>query len=103
MVFVCLYVWCGVTDWLIDCCAAGNILLNCHGVIKLADFGITTVVENTSKMANTFIGTMSYMAPERIAGHSLRQADRQTGRQAHRQLTCQIVLLGGINISVTVS
>lgn len=49
----------------------GNILMNCDGMVKLADFGISKVLEKnqeylTSNTGN-FVGTMLYMAPERIS------------------------------------
>lgn len=44
----------------------GNILMNCRGRVKVADFGISKAMENTFGAAKTFVGTMCYMAPERI-------------------------------------
>ncbi|KJE88690.1 hypothetical protein, variant 1 [Capsaspora owczarzaki ATCC 30864] len=43
-----------------------NILLNTRGEIKLCDFGVSGKLENS--MAQTFVGTNAYMAPERIRG-----------------------------------
>ena len=43
-----------------------NILLNEQGLIKLCDFGVSGVLNNS--IANTFVGTNSYMSPERIQG-----------------------------------
>ncbi|KAJ2767824.1 MAP kinase kinase (MEK), partial [Coemansia nantahalensis] len=45
-----------------------NILLNSLGFIKLCDFGISK--EMVSSIANTFVGTASYMSPERMIGGS---------------------------------
>eukprot|EP01041_Mallomonas_annulata_P001388 gene1388-2673_t len=44
----------------------GNILLNSKGWIKVADFGISKAMDNTFGCAKSFVGTMCYMAPERI-------------------------------------
>ena len=42
-----------------------NILINSKGEIKLCDFGVSSELENS--VADTFVGTGTYMAPERIA------------------------------------
>lgn len=41
-----------------------NVLVNSRGSIKLCDFGVAT--ETVNSVANTFVGTSTYMAPERI-------------------------------------
>ncbi|KAJ5742290.1 hypothetical protein N7533_011699 [Penicillium manginii] len=41
-----------------------NILVNSRGNIKLGDFGVAT--ETVDSFADTFVGTSTYMAPERI-------------------------------------
>lgn len=46
----------------------GNILINSEGLVKLTDFGIAKTLENTSGFCNTFVGTKTYMSPERIMG-----------------------------------
>lgn len=46
----------------------GNILINSQGLVKLTDFGISRTVENTSGFSETFVGTKSYMSPERFLG-----------------------------------
>jgi serine/threonine protein kinase len=46
----------------------GNILINSEGFVKLTDFGIAKTLENTSDLCNTFVGTKTYMSPERIEG-----------------------------------
>jgi len=43
-----------------------NILVNSKGQIKLCDFGVSSELENS--IANTFVGTGTYMSPERIQG-----------------------------------
>lgn len=43
-----------------------NTLLNSKGEIKIADFGVSKTLENSR--AATFVGTLVYMPPERIAG-----------------------------------
>ncbi len=43
-----------------------NILVNSKGEVKIADFGVSTIVENSWAQKKTMIGTYIYMAPERI-------------------------------------
>lgn len=43
-----------------------NILTNSKGQIKLCDFGVSGELVNS--IADTFVGTSTYMAPERIQG-----------------------------------
>lgn len=43
-----------------------NILVNSRGAIKLCDFGVSGELINS--IADTFVGTSTYMAPERIQG-----------------------------------
>lgn len=51
-----------------------NILLNSRGEIKLCDFGVSGQLIDS--MANSFVGTRSYMAPERLQGtHYSVQSD----------------------------
>ncbi|WJX90961.1 serine/threonine protein kinase [Trifolium repens] len=45
-----------------------NLLINHIGEVKITDFGVSAIMENTSGQANTFIGTHNYMSPERING-----------------------------------
>lgn len=43
-----------------------NILVNSRGSIKLCDFGVSGELINS--IADTFVGTSTYMSPERIKG-----------------------------------
>ena len=45
-----------------------NILINSDGIVKLTDFGIARTLENNQKFSKTFVGSRSYMSPERITG-----------------------------------
>ncbi len=46
----------------------GNILINTDGLVKLTDFGITRTLDNSAGLSSTFVGTRTYMSPERIVG-----------------------------------
>ena len=46
-----------------------NILINSDGLVKLTDFGIAKTLDNTTDLSNTFVGTKTYMSPERILGN----------------------------------
>uniref|UniRef100_A0AAZ3R166 Dual specificity mitogen-activated protein kinase kinase 1 n=1 Tax=Oncorhynchus tshawytscha TaxID=74940 RepID=A0AAZ3R166_ONCTS len=51
-----------------------NILVNSRGEIKLCDFGVSGQLIDS--MANSFVGTRSYMSPERLQGtHYSVQSD----------------------------
>lgn len=43
-----------------------NVLVNSKGHVKICDFGVSSELVNS--IANTFVGTSTYMAPERIQG-----------------------------------
>ena len=42
--------------------------MNTTGVVKLTDFGISRSLENNQIYLKTFVGSRSYMSPERITG-----------------------------------
>lgn len=46
----------------------GNILINSQGDVKISDLGICGKIENTKDQINTWVGTLSYMSPERLNG-----------------------------------
>jgi serine/threonine protein kinase len=53
-----------------------NILVRDEdGVAKLADFGISTIVQSSSVGSGTVAGTFPYMAPEALAGRASFQSD----------------------------
>lgn len=45
-----------------------NILHDTAGKVKLTDFGISKELDQSKDMATTFMGTQSYMSPERLDG-----------------------------------
>lgn len=45
-----------------------NILLSRNGEVKISDFGLARTLNDNTTCAKTFVGTMMYMAPERIDG-----------------------------------
>lgn len=45
-----------------------NILMSTSGESKVSDFGISAFVDNTVAQCHTFLGTVTYMSPERING-----------------------------------
>jgi len=48
-----------------------NVLINTRGECKVADFGVYREMDaNASANAQTFVGSLSYMSPERITGGS---------------------------------
>jgi serine/threonine protein kinase len=47
-----------------------NILCQKDGTVKLADFGISRSISTDSSNPMTFLGSLSYMSPERIRGES---------------------------------
>ena len=51
-----------------------NLLINHNGEVKVSDFGIVREMESTVAKANTFVGTLTYMSPERISGEAYSYA-----------------------------
>lgn len=47
-----------------------NILINSDGIVKLTDFGISRTLESYQNFSHTFVGSRSYMSPERITGNN---------------------------------
>lgn len=45
-----------------------NILISSSGLVKLSDFGLARAVELNQSLADTFVGSFLYMAPERLSG-----------------------------------
>ena len=43
---------------------AGNLFLTQRGLLKLGDFGVSTILDSTLTRARTAIGTPYYMSPE---------------------------------------
>lgn len=43
-----------------------NLLLNRKQEVKIADFGVSTMLANTLAQCNSFVGTCAYMSPERF-------------------------------------
>jgi len=51
-----------------------NILHSMNGKVKLTDFGISKSLDQTLAMAGTFMGTTTYMSPERVLGEEYNYA-----------------------------
>lgn len=45
-----------------------NVLINSKGEVKLSDFGIARELQGEMDLAQTMVGTIRYMSPERLAG-----------------------------------
>lgn len=46
----------------------GNLLFANDGRVKITDFGVSQELESTKGDAGSFVGTVTYMAPERLQG-----------------------------------
>ena len=45
-----------------------NLLINSEGQVKIADFGVSGQIENTLEYKHSWVGTATYMSPERFKG-----------------------------------
>lgn len=45
-----------------------NLLVNSNGLIKISDFGVSGQLMNSRDQRSTWIGTVTYMSPERLRG-----------------------------------
>ncbi|KAL2516528.1 Mitogen-activated protein kinase kinase 4 [Forsythia ovata] len=43
-----------------------NFLINSRGTVKIADFGVSRILDQTMDACNSSVGTIAYMSPERI-------------------------------------
>jgi mitogen-activated protein kinase kinase 1 len=47
-----------------------NLLLSSSGQLKISDFGVSSQLSNSMSKCLSWVGTVTYMSPERIQGHS---------------------------------
>ena len=45
-----------------------NVLISSNGRVKLADFGLVCTLDQDQSLAHSFVGSFSYMSPERLIG-----------------------------------
>lgn len=45
-----------------------NLLINSQGEVKIADFGVSGKIDYTLEYKNSWVGTVTYMSPERFGG-----------------------------------
>lgn len=47
-----------------------NVLVNTDGSVKIGDFGVSSHLANSVAKCDSWVGTVTYMSPERISGES---------------------------------
>jgi serine/threonine protein kinase len=50
-----------------------NIMITKNGVVKIVDFGIARMTQQTATWTNVISGTAGYMSPEQTLGHNVDQ------------------------------
>lgn len=73
-------------------------LINHVGDVKVSDFGIVRELEHSLEMANTFVGTLTYMSPERIAGEV--RARTATGHKEAPLTPCYYVCIAAVVLAL---
>jgi len=77
-----------------------NLLFRYDGTVKITDFGVCSELESTKAGTNSFVGTVTYMSPERldgvqysfsadIWGLGISLIQLATGEHPYEQLTAQ--------------
>ncbi len=61
-----------------------NVLVNSQGEIKICDFGVSGQLIDS--MANSFVGTRSYMSPERLQVRSV-----SSRHSSHQAISCAVM------------
>ena len=81
-----------------------NIFMASFHTLKIGDFGLSTILERSSDMAQTNCGTVSYMAPEILRGQDYdEKADIWSmGCVVYELCTLEQAFSGG-NIGVTIT
>ena len=67
-----------------------NILVNSAGEIKICDFGVSGKLIDS--MANTFVGTRSYMSPERLQVCTVRVGGTWYMYRVRHQVSSKVLL-----------
>ncbi|EDQ90417.1 uncharacterized protein MONBRDRAFT_7000 [Monosiga brevicollis MX1] len=71
-----------------------DVLINTKGEIKLCDFGLSKELDLIRSVADTYVGSMLYMSPERLDPKGFPHADRCQGDVWGLALTVAEVALG---------
>lgn len=77
------------------------LLILIIGVIKLADFGLAKTLEYGASLAESFCGTLDFIAPERMAGKSLLDAVQDAVIALLFCILCVHVCVGGNRLRIT--